>query len=153
MRLNALIPALWDVPGVGRERFHPTHRSHAAMTIRIKKELDRLMGQNLKRMREVRGWSQEQLAEMIDTDRRYISALENGRGMGKSVLDRLCAVLGVTEDDFTRQTLGEKEEPYHGLPEVTRMLLEELREMPEYEQLRWLADLKERKAKEKGTRP
>lgn len=117
------------------------------MTIRIKKDLDRLMGQNLKRMREKRGWSQEQLAEMIDTDRRYISALENGRGIGTSVLDRLCGVLKVTEDDFTRQAVGESQEPYAKLPDVTRMLLDELKEMPEYEQLRWLADLKEKKAK------
>ncbi len=119
------------------------------MTIRAKKDLDRLMGQNLKRLREERGWSQERLAEMIDTDGRYISAVENGRGMGKSLLDRLCGVLGVEEDAFTRQAVGEKEEPYGNLPDVARMLLEELRDMPEYEQLRWLADLKEKKVKEK----
>lgn len=107
------------------------------------------MGQNLKQMREAHGWSQEQLAEMIDTDRRYISALENGRGMGESVLERLCRVLEVTEDAFTRQAVGEKQERYEKLPDVTRMLLEELQELPEYEQLRWLADLKEKKAKRK----
>lgn len=50
------------------------------MTTRIKKDFDRLMGNNLKRVRVERGWSQEKLAEMIDTDRRYISAVENGRG-------------------------------------------------------------------------
>ncbi len=45
-------------------------------------------------------------------------------------------------------TTEEEENLFHGkLSEVTRMLLEELRSLPEYEQLRWLADLKERKAK------
>jgi transcriptional regulator with XRE-family HTH domain len=117
------------------------------MTTQLKKYLDRLMGQNLKRMREERGWSQEKLAEMIDTDRRYISAVENGRGIGKSLLDRLCRVFDVTEDAFTpQQVMGEQSEAYGKLSEVIRMLLKELQGLPEYEQLRWLADIKEKKA-------
>ena len=104
------------------------------------------MGKNLKSMREERRWSQEKLAEMIDSDRRYISALENGRGMGDSVLQRLCEVLGVTEDAFTKIAAEEEGEFYRTLPEVTRMILYELKSLPEYEQLRLLADLKERKA-------
>jgi transcriptional regulator with XRE-family HTH domain len=116
------------------------------MTIRIKKDLDRLMGKNLKRMRKERGLSQEQLAEMIDSDCRYISALENGRGIGSSVLTRLCEALKVDEQVFTQMVVGEKQEPYSALSDVTRMLLDELKDMPEYEQLRLLADLKERKA-------
>lgn len=117
------------------------------MTTRIKKDLDRLMGQNLKQMREERHWSQEQLAEMIDTDRRYISAVENGRGIGRSLLDRLCKVLGVEEDafTFTLQMVGEPNELNSNLSDVMRMLLKELQALPEYEQLRWLADLKEKK--------
>jgi hypothetical protein len=38
-------------------------------------------------------------------------------------------------------------EQYGRLPIVIRMLLDELQAMPEYEQLRWLADLKEKRAK------
>lgn len=120
------------------------------MTTQLKKDLDRLMGINLKRIREQRGWSQEKLAELIDTDRRYISAVENGRGIGKSLMDRLCRALEVTEHAFTLQAVGEKGELYNGLPEVTRMLLKELQDLPEYEQLRLLADLKERKALRKN---
>lgn len=116
------------------------------MTTRIKKDLDRLMGRNLKRMREERGWSQEQLAEMIDSDRRYISAVENGRGVGRSLLERLCRAFDVEENAFSKQTVNEIEMTYGSIPDVTRMLLEELLSMPEYEQLRWLADLKERRA-------
>lgn len=113
------------------------------MTKRIKKTIDTLMGQNLKRMREERGWSQEQLAELANTDRRYISAIENGRGMGKDLLDRLCTVFEVNEEAFTRQELQGDQE----LTPVIRMILEELLAMPEYEQLRLLADLKEKRAK------
>lgn len=118
------------------------------MTIRIKKDLNRLMGKKLKQMREERGWSQELLAEMIDSDRRYISALENGRGIGSSILARLCEVFGVEEQTFTLAAVGEVNEAYGGLTEVIRMLLQELQALPEYEQLRLLADLKERKMKE-----
>lgn len=116
------------------------------MTTQMKKDLDRLMGNNLKKMRKERGLSQEKLAEMLDTDRRYISAVENGRGIGKSLLDRLCRALETTEHAFTLQAVGEKGAEYSGLPEVTRMLLKELQELPEYEQLRLLADIKEKKA-------
>lgn len=116
------------------------------MTIGAKKELDRLMGRNLKTLREGRGWSQERLAEMIDSDRRYISAIENGRGIGGSMLQRLCGVFDVSEGAFTKMAVAEDGEYYGKLPEVTRMILEELKSLPEYEQLRLLADLKERRA-------
>ena len=116
------------------------------MATRIKKDLDILMGRNLKRLREEQGWSQEKLAEMIDSDRRYISAMENGRGIGSSVLARLCEALKVEESAFTRMEVGEVNEAYGRLSEVMRMLLKELQQLPEYEQLRLLADLKEKKA-------
>lgn len=117
------------------------------MTIRVKKELDRLMGRNLKLMREERGWSQERLAELIESDRRYISALENGRGIGGRILQRLCDVFEVKEDAFTKMSVSENSEVYGKLSEVMRMILEELQALPEYEQLRLLADLKEKRAK------
>lgn len=117
------------------------------MVIRVKKELDKQMGRNLKRLREERGLSQEQLAELIESDRRYISAMENGRGIGDSILQRLCRVLAVTDEAFASASVHEQREGYGKLPEVTRMLLEELQSLPEYEQLRLLADLKEKRIK------
>ena len=117
------------------------------MVIRVKKELDKQMGRNLKRLREERGLSQEQLAELIESDRRYISAMENGRGIGDSILQRLCRVLAVTDEAFAPAGVQEQREGYGKLSEVTRMLLEELQSLPEYEQLRLLADLKEKRIK------
>lgn len=117
------------------------------MATGAKKELDRLMGRNLKQLRRERGWSQEYLAELIDSDRRYISALENGRGIGSAVLQKLCAVFQVREESFSRMNAAESGEFCGKLPEVTRMILAELQKLPEYEQLRLLADLKEKKAK------
>jgi putative transcriptional regulator len=117
------------------------------MATGAKKELDRLMGRNLKRLRSERGWSQEHLAELIESDRRYISALENGRGIGSVVLAKLCTVFQINEESFSRMNAAEGGEFYGKLPEVTRMILVELQSMPEYEQLRLLADLKEKRAK------
>ena len=117
------------------------------MATEAKKELDRLMGRNLQRLRKEHGWSQEHLAELIDSDRRYISALENGRGIGSAVMKKLCEVLQVGEESFSQMNAAENGEVYGKLPEVTRMLLAELQKLPEYEQLRLLADLKEKWAK------
>ena len=114
---------------------------------RISKEIGRLMGQNLRKMRQQRVWSQEELADSIGSDRRYVSAMENGRGIGKNMLDRLCEVFGVDEEAFTAQTVPQKHDPFEKLPRVTRMILEELENMPEYEQLRVLAEIVEKRCK------
>lgn len=117
------------------------------MPKRINKDIDRLMGQNLRRMRQERGWSQGDLAEATGTDRRYVSAMENGRGIGKNLLDRLCRVFEVEEEAFTQQAAQERSQAVGSLPRVTRMILEELETMPEYEQLRLLAEIVEKRLK------
>ena len=117
------------------------------MTKRINKDIDRLMGQNLRKMRQERGWTQGELAELTGTDRRYVSAMENGRGIGKNLLDRLCRVFAVEEEAFTHQAVHERSETIANLPRVTRMILEELETMPEYEQLRLLAEIIEKRIK------
>jgi transcriptional regulator with XRE-family HTH domain len=114
---------------------------------RINKEIARLMGQNLRHMRLGRGWSQEQLAELTGTDKRYVSAMENGRGIGKNMLDRLCVVFGADEDAFTLQSIPPEGKAIETFPRVTRMILEELEGLPEYEQLRLLAELVERRCR------
>lgn len=115
------------------------------MSKRINKEIGLLMGKNLRRMRQQRAWSQEQLAELTGSDKRYISAMENGRGIGKNMLDRLCEVFAVEEEAFTAQATPQESKPVEALPRVTRMILEELEAMPEYEQLRLLAEIIEKR--------
>jgi len=46
--------------------------------------------------------------------------MENGRGIGKDLLDRLCGIFGVTEDAFTIQAAAEKLLMYGKLPDITR---------------------------------
>jgi hypothetical protein len=67
--------------------------------------------------------------------------------MGKDLLDRLCRVFEVDEDAFTFHAVAEKSEINSEMPQVMRMILEEVEILPEYEQLRILADLKEKRAK------
>ncbi len=112
---------------------------------RINAEIGKVMGQNVRKMRQRRGWSQDELATRVGTDRRYVSAIENGRGVGKNMLDRLCQVFEVDEDAFAVQSLPEQSKPIASLPRVTRMILEELEGMPEYEQLRLLAEIVEKR--------
>lgn len=56
---------------------------------------------NLKRIRESRNLSQEKLAEMINTKKPRISALENGKeGMGKAIMERLCRTFNIRPYEF-----------------------------------------------------
>jgi len=111
------------------------------------------MGENLKRMRKARGWTQEHLAGLIDTDKRYISMMERGRGIGKAMMERLCAAFKVDEEAFTAELPDENREPAKEpmtaveLPKFIRLIVDELETMPEYEQLRLLAEIVERRMK------
>lgn len=80
----------------------------------------------MKLMRDVRGWPQKQPAEMIYTGMRYISAAENGRGMGKSLLEELCGVFEAKERAFSNQAMSDIGEPCGGFSDITRLLLKEL---------------------------
>lgn len=54
------------------------------------------VGENIRKLREERGYTQKQLAEIIHVKEQYISALERGqRRPGKKILPLLCDALGV----------------------------------------------------------
>lgn len=56
-----------------------------------------ILGQNVARLRGVRGFTQEKLAEMVDVDRRYIQRIEAGTANpGIDVLARLKVALSVS---------------------------------------------------------
>lgn len=63
-----------------------------------KAELQRIMGGNVRRLREVRGLSRERLAEMVERDS-TINRIENGTTMmGAPLIARMARVLGVSVD-------------------------------------------------------
>lgn len=63
--------------------------------------IDALIGQNLKRLRLLKGLSQDALAEMVQIPKSLISAAENDkRGIGKDIMTRICKALNVQPYEF-----------------------------------------------------
>jgi transcriptional regulator with XRE-family HTH domain len=59
--------------------------------------LRRIIGANVRRLRIARGLTQEQLAELIDSDQPYVSEIEGGLiNLSADILQSLAVALGVT---------------------------------------------------------
>lgn len=59
--------------------------------------LRRVIGANVRRLRTTRGLTQEQLAELIDSDQPYVSEIEGGLvNLTADILQSLALALGVT---------------------------------------------------------
>lgn len=59
---------------------------------------------NLKRLRQARGLSQEELAHRAEIDRTYVSALERSvYAAGIDVVDRIAKVLGVDASEMLKR--------------------------------------------------
>lgn len=58
-------------------------------------------GRNLARLREIRGFSQEELAVLVECDAKYISLIERGkRGISAKMMPKMCRALEVEESEF-----------------------------------------------------
>ncbi len=67
-------------------------------------EFRRQVGQNVKRIRKERGWSQEELAFESGLHRTYISGIERGaRNPTILILARLAETLRVTIDELVKR--------------------------------------------------
>ena len=67
-------------------------------------EIREVLARNLRKLRQARGLSQEELAHRAEIDRTYISALERSvYGAGIDVVDRLARALGVEAADLLRR--------------------------------------------------
>ena len=70
-------------------------------TMRVKKEINIQVGDQIKLARERAKLTQEQFAERIDVSPQYVSDLERGVvGVSISTLKRICIVLGVSSDQI-----------------------------------------------------
>lgn len=69
-------------------------------------DIREILAVNLRKLRQARGLSQEELADRAEIDRTYISALERSvYAAGIDVVDRLARALGVEAADLlTRPT-------------------------------------------------
>ncbi len=74
-------------------------------------EIREALARNLRKYRQARGLSQEELAHRAEIDRTYISALERRvYAASIDVVDRLARVLGVEAADLLRMPSGRKPE-------------------------------------------
>lgn len=66
-----------------------------------KKEINIIVGQNIKREREKAGYTQERFSELIGIGPKSLSAIERGTvGVSLSLLLRVAKLLGVTTDSI-----------------------------------------------------
>jgi transcriptional regulator with XRE-family HTH domain len=66
-------------------------------------EIRETLALNLRKLRQARGMSQEELAHRAEIDRTYVSALERSvYAAGIDVLDRLARALGVEAADLLK---------------------------------------------------
>ena len=66
------------------------------MTSLMKKDINRVVGLNIRRIREKRGLSQEKLAALADIHRVYIGQVERGeKNIGLKNLEKIAVALGV----------------------------------------------------------
>jgi transcriptional regulator with XRE-family HTH domain len=67
-------------------------------------DLRDIVGRNLRRLRNEKGWSQEELAFRANVDRSYISQLETGTySASVTMLGKLAKALGVDASDFLKR--------------------------------------------------
>jgi transcriptional regulator with XRE-family HTH domain len=70
-------------------------------------DMRKLVGRNVKRIRQEKGLTQEQLAELSGFNQQYLSGLEQGRRNPTIVsLYELASALGVSHMDLVRPEAG-----------------------------------------------
>jgi len=69
------------------------------------------MGHTIRKLRDARGWTQDELGRMTGAGDKYISALENGRRKpGQKLMTELCKAFGVTEQEIRFGAESSKDE-------------------------------------------
>lgn len=67
-------------------------------------DLRHIVGRNVRRLRELKGLPQDELAHAADIHVTYLSGVENGhRNMTLNVLERLARSLGVGETELVQR--------------------------------------------------
>ena len=66
-----------------------------------------MIGERVRKYRRQKGWSQEQLGELVHFSQSKISKIENGDWDSLSDLNLLAAALGVNIEDLVKEEPGE----------------------------------------------
>ena len=119
-------------------------------------DIDILIGQNLRRLREERRLSQNDLAEKIGVRSSRISAIEHGReGMGKYLMTRICKTLDVPPYVFYSSPMTDKTGTEDDQAQRVLALIREARalglmdDLQEYAEYLIQKAIKDQKAREK----
>ncbi len=93
----------------------------------VRKGFNVKVGEKLKSLRKSRGMTQQQLADVLDTNAKYISQLEGGNaGIGPDVVNRYCDYFNITPEDLYNSE-NKKGGKY---PPIMQMIIDELSTMP-----------------------
>jgi transcriptional regulator with XRE-family HTH domain len=103
------------------------------------------IGDNIRKLREERGWHQDDLTKLVGCSGKYISKLERGQvEPGPKMIHLLCDAFMITEQELR---FGESDQ--HGLDRrhgaVFRLIFDELSLLSETEQLEELVRLRKRR--------
>lgn len=111
-----------------------TKRSATATFQRMVQERHRQIGENIVRIREARGWSQERLAHEAKVSSKTVSRLENGGSEGRGgTMRQIAGALGVTIGEILTTTQDAVPDDVEASTQLDRMeaLLIELLERVE----------------------
>lgn len=74
-----------------------------ALALNMQKgEINKIVGGNLRRLRNLKGYHQEELAELLRVKPSHISEIETGkRGIGKELMARICNVFNIRFSELT----------------------------------------------------
>lgn len=69
------------------------------MRARVQKEINVIVGENIRKYREQAGYSREKFAELIDVSPYFIAEAERGYvGVSLTNIKKICEILGVSAD-------------------------------------------------------
>lgn len=72
-------------------------------------DLKDVVAVNLRRLRQVRGWTQEELAERVGLSVRYLGQVERGQAsMSVTILGRFAVALGVDAAELVKSSRERK---------------------------------------------
>ena len=95
--------------------------------------LEKLVAENVKRIRKERGLTQEQLAELCETATSYIGLLETGKNVPKlSTIERIATALNVNPLVFFRDTRQNMLEQQEEIREKKRKFLAKIEKELDY---------------------
>jgi len=79
--------------------------------MRQRKDINLQIGANIQALRDVAGYTQDELSELIGITPNHLSAIERGvSGISLENLQKLCRILGVSSDCIIFGTMPDNEE-------------------------------------------